>query len=293
MNRILILKTGARFLFLCIFLALVIAIFGENVIHPKYVLLVFFIASMFLTLNFLPTKNSGNKIHDWAVFITCFVSFFVLLGMGFVFPVFFPKIGELYKSQIRTLNIVSVFVIVAAFLTSILSIRLSGGQTRDEDIKNIVKAFDEICKKLNFKNTSTKNIAYGLCSLSAEDNFKDNQIKLKVAYTARAKTTNIRTSKISLKTNSTLEDFNIIVFKEQIEITASSDSKKDKIINFIKEKELDFVEFRSTIIGNNEVFIEVSEAIEDVLLWQNLIEFAEMLTINLDASTRTNLVSQK
>lgn len=282
MNRILILKTGARFLFICILLALAIAIFGEDVIHPKYLLLVFFIASMFLTLNFLPSKNSANKIHDWAVFATCFVSFFLLGGVGFLFPVFFPKIGILYQEQIRTLNIVSVFVAVAAFLTSMVSIRSKEGLTRDEIIKNIIQSFDLICKKLNIKDAPIKDIGPRRCSLKINSDYKGHPIKLEAAYSGFG-TSTIRRSKIFLRTDKMLEDFNIIVFKEQIEMRLENKSKENTILSFIKERHLDAINFRSTVIGKNEILVEYSGVIADVVLWQDFIDFAEMLVLNLEA----------
>jgi hypothetical protein len=44
------------------------------------------------------------------------------------------------------------------------------------------------------------------------------------------------------------------------------------------------IDFRSTVIGKNEVFIEVSEAIQEVGLWQDFVEFGEMLISNLKSN---------
>jgi hypothetical protein len=56
------------------------------------------------------------------------------------------------------------------------------------------------------------------------------------------------------------------------------------ISQYIKEKGLDELNFRATNTSQGQVYIEVSEAIEETDLWQDFIDFAEMLVLNLDSN---------
>ncbi len=285
MNRIFILRTAGRLLLLSLLLAGISALVGEDTFHPKYPILIFCISSLLFTLNFIPPKNVVNKISSWSLFLMCFFSFYILLGVGFVFPLFFPHIGEVYAAQFRNINLYSSLLAAVCFIITMISSFASGEmQMSGTSVTNSIKSFDEMCKRLNFKNDPMKRvISRRHCAIELEDQYKNKAIKIEVTN-ATLGDPNISRSKIILNSDKTLAEFNIIVLQEQIEISLNNEDKKNYISQYIREKKLDVINFRATNTSQGQVYIEVSEAIEEADLWQDFIDFAEMLVLNLDAN---------
>lgn len=259
------------FFLMFVYVALV-KIFGESIFPVKYVGVIFFSSALFLILTFIPPRLNKEYFNAWIFFISIF-SIFIVFFIGFL-----DKAFNLFVLS-KNLKIILSILWGVGFVGFFGSL-FSGESTNREEIKlNVINSFNEVVKKMNLelKDLSTDEKVI----LEAEGKHRFGYLELLVEFTFKRrfkKFLGIDKSAISIRTLKEIKSlYKIEVFRGEIRTENLSEAQELKIIDFIKERQLDYFDFTLNTISNTRIIINVYTQIEETELWLDFIRLIEIL----------------
>jgi hypothetical protein len=259
------------FFLMFVYVALV-KIFGESIFPVKYVGVIFFSSVLFLILTFIPPRLNKEYFNAWIFFISIF-SIFIVFFIGFL-----DKAFNLFVLS-KNLKIILSILWGVGFVGFFGSL-FSGESTNREEIKlNVINSFNEVVKKMNLelKDLSTDEKVI----LEAEGKHRFGYLELLVEFTFKRrfkKFLGIDKSAISIRTLKEIKSlYKIEVFRGEIRTENLSEAQELKIIDFIKERQLDYFDFTLNTISNTRIIINVYTQIEETELWLDFIRLIEIL----------------
>jgi len=270
---IFIFKDLAVLLFFLMFVYIVLVkIFGESIFPLKYLGVIFFSSALFLMLIFIPPRLNKEYFNAWIFFISILSIFIVF------FIAFLDKAFDLFVLS-KNLKIILSILWGVGFVGFFGSL-FSGESTNRKEIKlNVINSFNEVVEKLGLlsKDLSTDEKVI----LEAEGKHRFGYLELLVEFTFKRrfkKFLGIDKSAISIRTLKEIESlYKIEVFRGEIRTENLSEAQELKIIDFIKEKELDYFDFTLNTISDTKIIINVDNQIEETELWLDFIRLIEIL----------------
>lgn len=250
---------------------------------PQYVVVLFFIALLFFGLSFIPAKLSKEYIFAWLMFISFM---FIAIGGGIAFTLTF-----VFKFPTDALVvIIGAMFFMMGIVLMIISVLPSQDYYRNQnEIVEIEKSFKDIAQKYNFQfeNKSTSEKFYleakgssdlGFIILSVENEYFKKKGSSFFNKRSISKKLPVNMSKIEIKSNKKIEFFRILTINEAIQIDGLNEPLKSEVINVIKQKQLNYFNFR--LYGKKDmIFFDINIAIEELELWQDYLKLIEYILI--------------